>query len=359
MPARTPLYEQHQHVNAQFVDFSGWEMPIHYGSQLQEHHAVREAAGIFDVSHMGIVDIKGLDVQALLRYALANDVAKLTTPGSALYSCMLNEKGGIVDDLIVYYFAPDYYRIVWNAGTRDKDLAWLQKLAKNFSVSLQERKDLAMIAVQGPKAIAMTQTLFPEEAQHLVELKPFKALVLGDLCLARTGYTGEEGFEIMGPIPMIMDLWSRFIAAGVKPCGLGARDTLRLEAGLNLYGSDMDENLSPLISNLSWTVDWKDEARDFVGKAALLKQKEVGLKEKLVGLVMEEKGVLRNHQKVRVNGIGEGEITSGSFSPTLNCAIAFARVPVATSIEAEVERRGQWIPVKVIKPPFVRQGKKV
>ena len=356
MPQRTPLYEQHQLSNAQFVDFSGWEMPIHYGSQLQEHHQVRNEAGIFDVSHMGIVDIKSPKAQALLRYALANDVAKLSVPGSALYSCMLNEAGGIIDDLIVYYLAPDYYRIVWNAGTRDKDFKWLQSLAKDFDIELVERKDLAMIAVQGPKALAATQALFSEQASALAELKAFKALLVDDLCLARTGYTGEDGFEIMGPIAEIIDLWARFVKADVKPCGLGARDTLRLEAGLDLYGSDMNEETTPLTSNLAWTVDWKDESRDFIGKAALLKQKEQGLPEKLVALVMTEKGVLRNHQKVRINGLGEGEITSGSFSPTLNCAIALARVPVGTETTAEVERRGQWIPVQVIKPPFVRKG---
>ena len=359
MSLRTPLYEQHQLANAQFVDFSGWEMPIHYGSQLQEHHQVREHAGMFDVSHMGIVDIRGSDAQALLRYALANDVAKLTTEGSALYTCMLNEQGGIVDDLIVYYLGPDYYRIVWNAGTRDKGLSWLQNLAKNFAVQLEERTDLAMIAVQGPEALALTQNLFPKRADELAALKAFKAVMEDDFCLARTGYTGEDGFEIMGPIAAIVELWSRFIKAGAKPCGLGARDTLRLEAGLDLYGSDMNEETTPLVSNLAWTVDWKDEQRDFVGKAALLNQKTAGVPEKLVGLVMTEKGVLRNHQKVRVEGIGEGEITSGSFSPTLNCAIALARVPVNTQATAEVERRGQWIPVQVIKPPFVRNGKKV
>jgi len=359
MPSRTPLYQQHQLAGAQFVDFSGWEMPIHYGSQLQEHHHVRQHAGLFDVSHMGIVDLKGPGVLALLRYALANDVSKLSTPGSALYSCMLNEHGGIIDDLIVYYFGPDYYRIVWNAGTRDKDLKCLQSLAKDFDLKITERTDLAMIAVQGPEAIKITQKLLPERASKLAELKPFQALLEGELCIARTGYTGEDGFEIMGPADLIVEVWSDYIAAGVKPCGLGARDTLRLEAGLDLYGSDMNEETTPLVSNLAWTVDWKDESRNFVGRAALLKQKQAGLAEKLVGLVMEEKGVLRNHQKVRVNGVGEGEITSGSFSPTLNCAIALARVPFNTSDTAEVERRGQWIPVKVIKPPFVRHGKKI
>ncbi len=357
MALRTPLYEQHQLSGAQWLDFSGWEMPIHYGSQLQEHHAVRQQAGLFDVSHMGIVDLKGPTAFALLRYALANDVAKLKTPGSALYTCMLNESGGVIDDLIVYYLGPEDYRIVWNAGTRGKDLKCLQALAQPFHISVQERNDLAMMAIQGPESIAITQQLFPEISKELAELKSFKVMTHGNVLLARTGYTGELGFEIMGPPDEIVRLWQNYIAAGVRACGLGARDTLRLEAGLNLYGADMNEEVSPLTSNLAWTIDWSDETRDFVGKKALLDQRRTGLSEKLVGLVMQEKGVLRNHQKIRIEGIGEGEITSGSFSPTLNCAIALARVPVDTQNQAEVDRRGQWISVQVIKPPFIKYGK--
>ncbi len=357
MTLRTPLYEQHQLAGALCVDFAGWEMPIHYGSQLQEHHHVREHCGLFDVSHMGVVDVEGADATALLRYALANDVAKLKDLG-ALYSCMLNEQGGVIDDLIVFRFGPEFYRIVWNAGTRDKDFAWLKQSATSFKVTLKEHKDLAILAVQGPEAIQKTQSLFPEFSDSLSALKPFTLFKTDRYCFARTGYTGEDGLEIILPASEVVEMWKRFIDAGVPPCGLGARDTLRLEAGLNLYGSDMNEDVSPLEANLAWTIDWKDEARDFIGKKTLLQQKAAGVKHKLVGLVMQEKGVLRNHQLVNVENIGEGEITSGSFSPTLNYAIALARVPVGTEGEALVDRRGQWIPVRVIKPPFVRHGKK-
>ncbi len=360
MANRTVLYDQHQLAGAKIVDFAGWDMPLHYGSQLDEHHKVRQDAGIFDVSHMAAVDIKGEQAQAYLRYVLANDVAKLTQPGTAIYGCMLNDQGGIIDDLITYYLAPDYYRLVVNAGTREKDIAWLTKQTQGFKVELNVRTDLAIIAVQGPQARAKAATVFlPDVQKNSAALKPFQFFEHQGWLIARTGYTGEEGLEIMLPAQQAADYWQKFVAAGISPCGLGARDTLRLEAGLNLYGSDMDDTTTPLESNLAWTVALEPANREFIGRTALEKQRQQGVKRTLVGLVLTERGVLRGHQKVVADGIGEGEITSGTFSPTLGHAIALARVPVNIGSQCQVMIRDKLLPVQVIKPPFVRHGKKV
>lgn len=360
MLKRTPLYELHQCSGAKLVDFAGWEMPIHYGSQVIEHNCVRESAGIFDVSHMGVLDITGSDATKFLRYALANDVAKLKSPGSALYTCLLNPMGGIIDDLIVYWLDQGWYRIVLNASRRRVDVDWLQQIADSFDVTLTLRPELCILAVQGPLAVEKVKSVLDTPWQETMDtLKPFKAAVCGDLHIARTGYTGEDGVEAIMPQEMALQFWQDLLAAGVKPIGLGARDTLRLEAGLNLYGSDMDENITPYEANLAWTVSLNDASRDFVGREALLKQKEEGVEQQLVGLVMEERGVLRNHQKVYIEGDGEGEITSGSFSPTLGFSVAFARLPKGISAPVFIDRRGTRVPVRVVKPPFVRNGKKV
>jgi aminomethyltransferase len=360
MGHHTALYAQHQQAGAKLVDFAGWDMPLHYGSQLEEHNIVRQDAGMFDVSHMLAIDIKGTQASDYLRYLLANDVAKLQQPGKALYTCMLNEQGGIIDDLIVYYLAQDYYRIVVNAGTRQKDLAWLQEQSTNFSVVLKERTDLAIVAIQGPQAREKTTQAFDTQQRDLATaLKPFQCSEIANWLIARTGYTGEDGYEIMLPAEQVVDFWQALLKAGVKPCGLGARDTLRLEAGLNLYGSDMDESTTPLESNLAWTVAFEPLERNFIGRAALEQQKQQGIKQRLVGLVMTERGVLRGHQKVIIAGIGEGEITSGSFAPTLGYSIALARVPANSDKAAFVVIRDKQIPVHVVKPPFVRNGQKV
>lgn len=359
MPQRTPLYALHQAANGKLVDFAGWDMPLHYGSQLEEHHQVRRDAGVFDVSHMTIVDISGAQSMDYLRRLLANDVAKLKTPGKALYSCMLNEQAGIIDDLIAYWRGGDRYRLVVNAGTRDKDLAWLEQQCKGFDVTLQHRGDLAILAIQGPQAIAKCASVFPADLYaQITALKPFEATEQGDYFIGRTGYTGEDGIEAMIPASDAPAIWQKVLGAGIKPCGLGARDTLRLEAGLNLYGADMDEKTHPLESNLGWTITWQPEDRQFVGRQALEAYRQQPHK-KLVGLVLEQKGVLRNHQKVVVPDIGEGEITSGSFSPTLQQAIALARVPSATGDTCFVDIRGQLAPARVVKPVFVRNGKSV
>lgn len=354
----TALHDLHVSLNARMVDFGGWDMPINYGSQIDEHHQVRNDAGMFDVSHMTIVDLKGEKVKAFLQYLLANDVARLKDSGKALYSCMLNEDGGVIDDLITYYINDTFYRMVVNASTREKDLAWITLQAKDFGVEINERDDYAMIAVQGPNARAKAHLALGEDAEaKLADMAPFYIRDYGDMSVARTGYTGEDGYEIMVPEKDVAALWSRLLEAEVAPCGLGARDTLRLEAGMNLYGSDMDETISPLEAGLNWTVAWEPADRNFIGRKALEAQKMAGVKQKLVGLVLQGKGVLRNHQKVIVNGKEAGEVTSGSFSPTLNQAIAFARVPNDIGETCKIDIRGKHLDARVVKPPFVRNGK--
>ncbi|MGL4317859.1 MAG: glycine cleavage system aminomethyltransferase GcvT [Pseudomonas sp.] len=359
MGQRTPLYEQHLALGAKMVDFGGWDMPLHYGSQVEEHHQVRRDCGVFDVSHMTVVDVTGPQAKAWLQYLLANDVERLKTPGKALYSGMLNPTGGVIDDLIVYL--TDWgYRVVVNAATRDKDLAWMQQQTAGFDVTLTERAELAMLAIQGPNARAKTAELVSAARAAIInELKVFQGLPEGDWFIARTGYTGEDGLEIMLPAAEAASFLTELVGAGIAPIGLGARDTLRLEAGMNLYGQDMTDDVSPLAANMAWTIAWEPAERNFVGRSALETQRAEGSQPKLVGLVLEERGVLRAHQVVRIDGVGEGEITSGSFSPTLGKSIALARVPAATGERAEVEIRGKWYPVRVVQANFVRNGKAV
>ncbi|MDQ5769632.1 glycine cleavage system aminomethyltransferase GcvT [Thiothrix subterranea] len=356
---RTALYAKHLESGAKMVDFAGWEMPIHYGSQLQEHHQVRNDAGMFDVSHMVILDLVGAQSKAFLQYLLANNVDKLKDSGKALYSCMLTPEGTVIDDLIVYFITDTQWRIVVNAGTRDKDIAWMQKQIANFDATLTERDDLSMIAAQGPNARAKVLGIMPADEVAIVEpLKTFYGAFVNDWFIARTGYTGEDGFEMMFPNAQAHKVWDALLAAGIKPIGLGARDTLRLEAGMNLYGTDMDETTSPLVSGLGWTIGWQPEDRNFIGRSALEAQKAAGVPQKFVGLVLEGKGVLRSHMKVVCNG-GDGETTSGTFSPTLGVAIALARVPASCTDTCEVDIRGKLHPAKVVKPVFARNGKSV
>ncbi len=357
-PSRhTPLHAAHVAAGARMVDFAGWDMPVNYGSQIEEHHAVRRDAGMFDVSHMLSLDLAGPDATVFLRGLLANDVIKLSAPGKALYSCMLNEHGGVIDDLIVYGFGASDYRLVVNAGTADKDVAWMRAriAATGANVTLDGRRDLAMIAVQGPRAVERATAAIPELSTANGVPRPFSAVRLGDLLVARTGYTGEDGLEIAVAATRAEQMWNELIAAGVKPCGLGARDTLRLEAGMNLYGQDMDDTVSPLDAGLAWTVDLKDDSRNFVGRVALEANPAT---RRLLGLILEDKGVLRSHMKV-FTAAGEGETTSGSFSPTLEQSIAFARVPLATQPgeAVEVEIRGKRLKARTVKLPFVRNGK--
>lgn len=357
-PKPYPLFDEHLAAGAKMVDFAGWEMPIHYGSQLKEHEQVRSDAGMFDVSHMTVIDITGADAKAWLQKLIANDVAKLGFEGKALYSGMLNADGGVVDDLIVYLTSYGY-RMVVNAGTTDKDLAWMEQQKAGFDVTLKVRRDLAMLAVQGPNAIAKVCSVKPTLADAIKSLKIFQGLPAGDWFFARTGYTGEDGLEIMVPATEAPAFFRELLAAGVAPIGLGARDTLRLEAGMNLYGHDMDETVSPLAAGMGWTIAWEPAERDFIGRQALEAQKAAGVAMKQVGLVLEGRGVLREGQKVVVEGAGEGVITSGTFSPTLKHSIAIARVPAATGETAQVDLRGTLTEVRVVKMPFVRNGKKV
>ncbi len=356
MLKQTPLNALHRAAGAKMVDFGGWDMPLHYGSQLEEHHKVRSDAGMFDVSHMQVVDLAGEGARAFLRQMMANNMDKLTLSGKALYSCMLNEQGGVIDDLIIYFMREDWFRIVVNAGTAEKDLAWMeaqrQKLAPQLT--LTPRRDLAMIAVQGPNARARFWAAMPGSQEISAHLKPFQAAEMGTMFIARTGYTGEDGFEIMVPAKAAPFLWQALQEQGVAPIGLGARDTLRLEAGMNLYGQDMDESVSPLESGLAWTVDLASP-RAFIGKQALTAQ---AVNRQLTGLLLLDKGVLRGHQKV-ITAHGEGEITSGGFSPTLNQSIALARLPAATQAgeTVQVEIRGKWLNAQVVRYPFVRNGK--
>ncbi len=362
MLKETCLVEAHKKLGGKLVDFGGWNMPLHYGSQLEEHHAVRQDAGMFDVSHMTVVDVSGEEAKTYLRYLFANDVDKLKTPGKALYTAMLNDEAGVVDDLIVYLTA-EGYRLVVNCATREKDLAWMEKQSDNYTVQIEERPELAMLAVQGPEARDKVNELIG--VSSLRGLSVFQGVDLTDSGLdgwwvARTGYTGEEGYEIILPASEAESFWERLLEKGVRPCGLGARDTLRLEAGMNLYGHEMDDNTSPLAANMGWTVSWEPEERAFVGRTALESVKYNGAPEKLVGLVFTGKGVLRAGQEVILADTDKrGIITSGSFSPTLGHSIALARVPAEIGDSCEVLVRNKRLPVNVVGTSFVRNGNKV
>jgi aminomethyltransferase len=351
---QTPLIDAHRRAGAKLVEFAGWELPLHYGSQIEEHHAVRRAAGMFDTSHMLAVDVEGAGAKAFLARALANNVERLTRPGKALYSCMLREDGGILDDLIVHFLRGDLYRVVVNAATADKDLGWLASLGPE-GAALNPRRDLAMIAVQGPQARERTWDALPALRAASEPLGAFFGAQAGAVFVSRTGYTGEDGFELLLPAAQAEDAWQRLAGAGVRPCGLGARDTLRLEAGMNLYGQDMDERTTPLECGLAWTVDL-ESSRDFVGKRALATRLAARAQ---LGLVLAQGGgVLRAHQRVRL-AHGEGEITSGSFSPTMQTSIALARLPVraAPGDAAEVGVRDKRLAARIVRPPFVRHGR--
>lgn len=355
MSQQTVLNARHRELGARMVDFGGWDMPIAYGSQIEEHHQVRRDAGMFDVSHMTVVDLHGSRVREFLRHLLANSVDKLKKPGKALYSCMLNDAGAVIDDLIVYYLSEDLFRLVVNASTRDKDLEWIQRQAPPFKVEVRERPELSMIAVQGPNARERVIGLLSEAGREsAARIGKFVAVEADGLFIARTGYTGEDGFEIIVPQEAAVELWNRLLDAGVAPAGLGARDTLRLEAGMNLYGQDMDETTTPWEAALAWTVAL-DEGRDFIGRDALERQRAAGVPRQLIGLVLDDKGVLRHGQLVRT-ACGDGEILSGTFSPTLGKAIAFARVPAGELGELAVDIRGRDVAVRQVTPPFVRDG---
>ncbi|MGV0035230.1 MAG: glycine cleavage system aminomethyltransferase GcvT [Candidatus Azotimanducaceae bacterium WSBS_2022_MAG_OTU7] len=353
MGKKTSLFEQHEFLGAKIVDFGGWDMPIHYGSQIEEHHAVRRGAGVFDVSHLAVVELHGAAGQAYLGRLLANDIGRIKTPGQAMYSAMLNEAGGVLDDLIVYATGDPYLMVV-NCATREKDLAWMRHIAEGYECEVVERPEFAILAIQGPDAISKVKSIVGQDQIALIEgLKVFQGGWCDGWFIARTGYTGEQGLEIILPGDQAVSFWDSLLEAGVRPIGLGARDTLRLEAGMNLYGNDMDESVTPFESNMANTVFL--EGRDFLGADTLRRQTG---HDELVGLVMAGKGILRAHYPVFSNGALAGEITSGAFSPTLEKSIALARVS-ATSSNMAVEIRGKMQPVECVTPPFVRNGKQV
>ena len=360
MGKKTCLYEKHLESSGKIVDFAGWDMPVNYGSQIEEHNFVRNSAGVFDVSHMTIIDLGGLDAEKYLRYLLANDIAKLTTPGKALYSAMLNHDGYVLDDLIVYRMR-DSYRLVVNCATREKDLRWLIQNSDGFRVSIEEKPRLAILAINGPNSISMCcELVSSEDAARIKELKYFQGTELREWFVARTGYTGELGLEFIVPVEDAPSLWAELLELDVKPVGLGARDTLRLEAGMNLYGQEMDELTSPLSANMERTIAYDPPNREFIGRAALIAHNELRKAGKipvLVGLTLESRGMLRSGQKVLTER-GEGLITSGGFSPTLKHSIALARIP-NDSLSCEVELRGVPTALRIIEPNFVRFGKRV
>ncbi len=357
---RTALIDAHRAAGARLVDFHDWEMPLHYGSQLEEHHAVRRDAGIFDVSHMTVVDLDGADAGPWLRTLLANDVGRLAAAGEAQYTAMLDEQGGVLDDLIAYRRA-DGWRLVVNSATREKDLAWMRARLEG-DVTLTERSDLAMLAVQGPKALERAAGWLAGVAEAVNALAPFSFLEDGERMIARTGYTGEDGFEAILPNADAVAAWDRLLAAGVRPAGLGARDTLRLEAGMNLYGQDMDETVTPLESNMGWVLALDPSDRAFVGREAVEARKAEGVRQRLCGVVLEAKGVLRGGQALVADGVEIGTLTSGAFSPTLGKGIGLARVDAAFAPGRAgreglaVAIRGRELPVRLVRPPFVRNG---
>jgi len=354
MALRTPLYDAHRAAGGKLVEFAGWSLPIHYGSQMEEHHAVRRKAGMFDVSHMTVVDIEGPGARDYLSHLLANDVDRLKAEGQALYGCLLDERGGVIDDLITYFIGDGFYRTIVNAATREADLAWMTARAEGFDVRISEREDLAMIAIQGPEA--RDRVIEVLKAPAAADLKPFRAMSHGDVFIARTGYTGEDGFEVLLPASSAEAFWAALVQAGVQPCGLGARDSLRLEAGLNLYGQDMDTSTTPLESNLAWTVAFDPSEREFIGRAALQAQREAGVERQLVGLLLGRGGIPRSGTPVNTSA-GEGIVTSGCFGPTMECPIALARLPAGEFDTVQVALRGRMLEARVVKPPFVRGGK--
>lgn len=352
----TPLINMHQALGAKIIDFYGWQMPLHYGSQISEHHAVRQTAGVFDVSHMTIIDIAGSSSTDFLRWLLPADVTKMTL-GKAVYSALLNHQGGIIDDLIIYFMKDDHYRLITNCGTRETVLQWLhqcQTEKKHFSLTIHERKELAILAIQGPQAIAKCQTCLPEHGKLMDQLKPFSGAFGGSAWVARTGYTGESGFEIVLPNNAAIDLWQRLIEHNVRPIGLGARDTLRLESGLNLYGQDMNDRCTPLEANMNKFIDWQPENREFIGREALLQQKNQRTHQKLVGLVLQEPGVPRRGYPIYNNDKRCGVVTSGIMSPTLKQGIALARVDHNTTGQISVVIRNTQKAALLARLPFYR-----
>ncbi|MEO5346852.1 MAG: glycine cleavage system aminomethyltransferase GcvT [Magnetococcus sp. YQC-9] len=356
---KTVLHDRHLGLAARMAPFAGWEMPLDYGSQLQEHHAVRRDCGVFDVSHMGVVDLSGGDVLGLLRWLLACNPDRLVD-GAGQYGLLLNERGGVTDDLITYRLHANLFTLVINAGNREKDLAWIRIHAPAHNVTVRERHDLAILALQGPHAIRHLASALPGAvAERAAGLPSFHILEHDGWRVARTGYTGEDGFELLVPTVEAGAVWDRLLASGVTPAGLVARDTLRLEAGMNLHGRDMDNKSNPLERGLGWTIAWEPASRFFSGRQVLEPLRhDPGLR-KRIGILLTDRGVLRDHQPVILENEVVGEITSGGYSPTLEKGIALAVVQprVQPGMVCQVEVRGRRLMARAVRPPFVRHGK--
>lgn len=354
---KTPLFHQHELAGAKIVDFGGWALPVNYGSQIDEHHAVRKDCGMFDVSHMTVSEVRGDQTLEFLSYLLANDISKVSSqPGKALYSCMLNHDGGVIDDLIVYYLDDQHCRLVTNASTNQKDMAWIKQQSESYSVEFNELPELALIALQGPNALAICeQALDSGFAEIVKQLSRFQGAFHGQQFVGRTGYTGEDGVELILTAEHANSTWEKLIELGVQPCGLGARDTLRLESGMSLYGNDLDEDHTPIESGIAWSVANKDE-REFIGKTVL----QTAADQKLIGLILLDRGVLRGHQKVVLNDKEIGEITSGTFSPSLEKSIALARIDkqakLAIGDQVQIAVRNKHLNAVIAPSPFVKNG---
>ena len=350
---KTPLHNAHIQLGAKMVNFSNWEMPISYSSLIKEHNAVRNAAGIFDVSHMSVFDFDGGNQIAFFKKIFANDIKKIYKDNKAIYGALLNEEGGILDDLIIYH-ANNKFRLVSNCSTREQNKQWLEKHAVEFGVKVMERSDMGILAIQGPNALKKILEIKEIDAQ-VNTLQSFGCMFEGDKLYARTGYTGEDGLELIVPTQDINHLWDQALELGCTPIGLGARDTLRLEAGLNLYGNDMTINNHPYESNLGWTIDMSDKNREFIGKNALLSIDQ-SKSQKIVGIILQDKGVLRSGYEI-THEQGKGVVLSGSYSPTLQSSIGLARVDQGYKENGKVMIRNKVLNIDFVSPRFLGQGK--
>ena len=350
---KTPLNNAHIELGAKMVNFSHWEMPISYTSLIEEHHAVSNTAGVFDVSHMSIFDFNGGDQVAFFEKIFANDIKKISNQDKAIYGALLNEEGGILDDLIIYH-ANEKFRLVSNCSTREQNRQWYEKHAVEFGVEVVERSDMGILAIQGPDALSKILSIDGINPQ-VNNLQSFGCMFDGDKLYARTGYTGEDGLEIIVPSVDINQFWDQALRLGCTPIGLGARDTLRLEAGLNLYGNDMTIENHPYESNLGWTIDMTDENRQFIGKQALLSIDQ-SKSQKIVGIILRDKGVLRSGYEV-IHDEGKGVVLSGSYSPTLQSSIGLARVDQGYKKDGKVMIRNKMLNIDFVSPRFIERGK--
>ena len=350
---KTPLNNAHIELGAKMVNFSHWEMPISYTSLIEEHHAVRNTAGVFDVSHMSVFDFNGGDQVAFFEKIFANDIKKISNEDKAIYGALLNEEGGILDDLIIYH-ANEKFRLVSNCSTREQNRQWYEKHAVEFGVEVVERSDMGILAIQGPDALSKILSIDGINPQ-VNNLQSFGCMFDGDKLYARTGYTGEDGLEIIVPSEDINQFWDQALRLGCTPIGLGARDTLRLEAGLNLYGNDMTIENHPYESNLGWTIDMTDENRQFIGKQALLSIDQ-SKSQKIVGIILRDKGVLRSGYEV-IHDEGKGVVLSGSYSPTLQSSIGLARVDQGYKKDGKVMIRNKMLNIDFVSPRFIERGK--